>query len=70
VIKDEADDIVANTPASVDVHLNNFLGKQIGVNSMGAGTINATETGGDVPAALTRTDARVWRDPELSPRLG
>ena len=43
VIKDEADDIVANTPAPVDAHLNNLLGKQIGVNNLGAGTVDATE---------------------------
>jgi parallel beta-helix repeat protein len=43
VIKDEADDIVANTPASLDVHLNDLLGKQTGVNNLGAGTVDATE---------------------------
>jgi parallel beta-helix repeat protein len=43
VIKDEADDIVANTPASVDVHLNNLLGKQTGIDTSGGATVNATE---------------------------
>jgi parallel beta-helix repeat protein len=43
VIKDEADDIVANTPALVDVHLNILLGKQTGVDNLGTGTVNATE---------------------------
>ncbi len=43
MIKDEAVDIVANTPAPVDAHLNNLLGKQTGVNNLGAGTVDATE---------------------------
>jgi len=43
VIKNEADDIVANTPAFVDVHLNDLLGKQTGVNNVGAGTVDATQ---------------------------
>jgi hypothetical protein len=42
-IKDEADDVVANTPAPLEVPLNNLLGKQTGVTNIGAGTINATE---------------------------
>lgn len=43
VIKGEADGIVANTPGSVDVHLNNLLGKQTGVDAYGGATVNATE---------------------------
>jgi hypothetical protein len=43
VIKDEAVDIVANTPASVDVHLNGLLGKQTAVDNLGSGTVDATE---------------------------
>ncbi len=43
VIKDETDDIVANTPALVDAHLNDLLGKQTGVANLGSGTVNATE---------------------------
>ena len=43
VIKGEADDIVANTPGHVDVHLNNLLGKQTGVDSSDGATVNATE---------------------------
>jgi hypothetical protein len=30
--------------AVVDAHLNNLLGKQIGVNNLGTGTVNGTET--------------------------
>jgi parallel beta-helix repeat protein len=43
VIKDEAVDIAVKTPALVDAHLNNLLGKQIGVDNLGAGAVNATE---------------------------
>jgi parallel beta-helix repeat protein len=45
VIKDEQVDIAVNTvsPAVVDVHLNDLLGKQIGVDNLGTGTVNATE---------------------------
>ena len=43
VIKDEAVDIAANTPAPLDVHLNNLLGKQIGVDNLDDGTVNAVQ---------------------------
>ena len=45
VIKDEADDIVANTPGQVSVHLNDLLGgdKNIGVDNIGKGAVDATE---------------------------
>jgi hypothetical protein len=53
VIKGETDDIVDNTPqpivvntpppASVDVHLNDLLGKQTGIDAYGGATVNATE---------------------------
>ena len=42
VIKDEQVDIVANTDGLVDVHLNNLLGKQTGVDNLGEGIVNAT----------------------------
>jgi parallel beta-helix repeat protein len=41
-ITDEALDVVINTPASVDVHLNDLLGKGAGVQTLNAGTANAT----------------------------
>jgi hypothetical protein len=43
VIKDEAVDIAVNTSAVVDMHLNSLLGEQIGVDNLGAGTVNATQ---------------------------
>jgi parallel beta-helix repeat protein len=43
VIKGETDDIVVNTPAFVDAHLNDLLGKQIGIDAYGGATANATE---------------------------
>ena len=45
VIKGEADDVVINTPApaSVDVHLNDLLGKQTGIDVSGGATVDATE---------------------------
>jgi hypothetical protein len=42
VIKDEAVDIAANTPTLVDVHFNNLLGKQMGVDNLDDGAVNAT----------------------------
>jgi parallel beta-helix repeat protein len=45
VIKDEQVDVAVNTvsPAVVDAHLNNILGKQIGVDNLGTGAVDATE---------------------------
>ena len=45
VIEDEADDIVANTPGQVNVHLNDLLGgdNDVGVDNKGTGTVDATE---------------------------
>lgn len=45
VIKYEAVDIAVNTvsPAVVDAHLNDLLGRQIGVDNLGTGTVNATQ---------------------------
>lgn len=43
MIKDEAVDVVVNTPALVDVHLNNLLGNQIGVDNLDDGTVNAAQ---------------------------
>jgi parallel beta-helix repeat protein len=42
VIKDEQVDIAANTNGLIDAHLNNLLGKAIGVDNLGSGTVNAT----------------------------
>jgi hypothetical protein len=41
LIDNEAVDIAANTPAEVDAHLNNLLDESIGIDNLGAGTVNA-----------------------------
>ena len=43
VIDDEAVDIATNTPAQVNVHLNDLLDGKIGVDNLGTGTVDATE---------------------------
>ena len=43
IVKDEAYQVVVNTPAQVNVHLNNFVDKTVGVDNLGAGTSDATE---------------------------
>ncbi|MBV8550143.1 MAG: right-handed parallel beta-helix repeat-containing protein [Acidobacteriaceae bacterium] len=42
-IRKEDVDIVIHTPAIVDVHLNNLLGRHIGIDNLGTETVNATE---------------------------
>jgi hypothetical protein len=42
-IENEAADVVINTPAKVDLHFNNLLSGEIGVDNLGAGTVNATK---------------------------
>lgn len=41
-ITNEDVDVAINTPADVDLHLNNLLGGQIGVANLGSGTVDAT----------------------------
>ena len=44
VIDDEAVDVAFKAPAGhVEVHLNDFLDMGVGVDNLGAGTVNATE---------------------------
>lgn len=43
VISQEDYQVVVNTPTQVNVHLNNFLDKTVGVDNLGAGTSDATE---------------------------
>jgi parallel beta-helix repeat protein len=43
VIDHEGYDIVANTPARVNAHLNNLLGHKTGVDNIGKGSVDATE---------------------------
>ena len=40
-ITNEADDVVTNTPAEVDLHFNNLLGGATGVDNLGPGTVDA-----------------------------
>jgi hypothetical protein len=42
VIDDEAVDVAVNTPAEVDLHLNNLLGGETGVANIGSGSVKAT----------------------------
>jgi hypothetical protein len=41
IITNEDVDVAINTPAEVDLHLNNLLGGNIGVANLGPGTVNA-----------------------------
>jgi parallel beta-helix repeat protein len=43
VIDHEGYDIIANTPARVNAHLNNLLGHKTGVDNIGKGSVDATE---------------------------
>jgi parallel beta-helix repeat protein len=43
VIDNEAFDVVVNTGAQVDAHLNTFLGRTVGVDNLDSGTVDATE---------------------------
>ena len=40
-ISNETDDVVTNTPATVDVHFNNLAGGKVGIDNAGSGTVNA-----------------------------
>ena len=50
VIDHEAEQIVVNTPAEVEIHLNNFLDHTLGVDNIGTGTADATENWWACPA--------------------
>ncbi len=50
VIKDEAVDVAVNTPSSVNVHLNDLLGKMLGLANLGSGSVDATENWWDCSA--------------------
>ena len=43
VITEEEEDVVANTPAQLNVHLNDLLCGGVGVDNLGQGTVDATE---------------------------
>jgi hypothetical protein len=42
VIEEETVDIATNTPGQVNIHLNNLLDGDIGVDNIGTGTVDAT----------------------------
>jgi parallel beta-helix repeat protein len=62
VIKDEAVNVVVNTPALVDVHLNNLLGNQIGVDNLDDGTVNAAQNWWDASKVPVHPAARRFPD--------
>ena len=60
MIKDEEVDIAANTNGLIDAHLNNLLGKAIGVDNLGSGTVNATVNWWDARKVLARRAAHLF----------
>ena len=72
VIKNEAVDVAINTPARVDVHLNNLLGKQVGLANLGTGSSDATENwwgcpnGPGSPGCSTVSGSNIIFDPWLT----
>lgn len=50
VITDENFDIAVNTPARVDVHLNDLLGHDVGIDNLASGAVDATENWWGCPA--------------------
>jgi hypothetical protein len=71
VINDEAVDIATNTPAQVNVHLNDILGMRIGVDNLDkSGTVDATENWWGSPRGPGAQGPRPWMEPEWSLRLG
>jgi hypothetical protein len=75
VIDDEAVDIATNTPAQVNVHLNDLLGENIGVDNISTdkvhGTVDATENwwgspGGPGTEGATTVNGVVFFTPWLS----
>ena len=57
VIYHEQDDIVTNTPAQVDVHLNDLVGAPVGLANIGPGTVDATENWWGSPGGPGRRGA-------------
>lgn len=71
VIKGEAVDVAVNTPAAVEVHLNELLGKPTGVANLGSGSVDATENwwgctaGPGTPGCSSISGSNVLFDPWL-----
>jgi len=72
VIKDEAVDVAVNTPGSVNVHLNDLLGKMVGLANLGSGSVDATENwwgcfaGPGTPGCSTVSGSNVLVQPWLT----
>lgn len=72
VITDEAVDVAVNTPGYVDVHLNDLLGKPVGLANLGTGTVDATENwwgcaaGPGAPGCSSVTGSNVFVNPWLT----
>jgi hypothetical protein len=71
VIDNEAIDIVANTPAQVAVHLNDLLGGKLGVDNIGAGTVDAMENWWGGPGGPGEQECTTVSGPSVlfTPRL-
>jgi hypothetical protein len=66
VIEDEAEDIVTQTPAEVNVHFNDLLGGHIGVDNIGTGTVDATENWWGSPRGPGAEGATKVEGPDVS----
>ncbi len=72
VIKEEAVDVAIKTPSAVSVHLNDLLGKQIGLANLGSGSVDATmnwwgcPTGPGTAGCSKVTGPNVMFDPWLT----
>jgi hypothetical protein len=67
VIDDEAVDIATNTPAQVNIHLNDLLGERIGVDNLNkGGTVDATENWWGSPRGPGTREATTANGPGVS----
>jgi hypothetical protein len=66
VIEDEAEDIVTQTPAEVNVHFNDLLGGHIGVDNIGTGTVDAAENWWGSPRGPEAEGATKVEGPDVS----
>jgi copper-binding protein NosD len=71
-ISDESVDVAINTPAYMDVHLNNLFGHAVGLANLGSGRVDATENWWGCPSGPTRhgcssvTGSNILVDPWLT----
>ena len=66
VITEEEEDVVANTPAQLNVHLNDLLGGRVGVDNPGKGTVDATENWWGSPGGPGTDGATTVKGPGVS----